>query len=162
MFNGNNRGRETTTGLPPAPQPASAPGKRGMFSVLGPDVVITGNVTASADLHIDGRVDGDVNCATLVQGPDSRIHGAVKAESARLAGAIEGAVSVRQLTIERAARITGDVEYETIAIENGASIDGRLKHVAADVVRAVPVAAVPSAPPRDTIVAYPTAAGHAA
>ncbi len=93
---------------------------------------ITGNVTATADLHIDGRIDGDVNCGSIVQGTDSRINGSVKADAARLAGSIEGSVSVRQLTIERAARITGDVEYETIAIENGASIDGRLKHIAAD------------------------------
>jgi cytoskeletal protein CcmA (bactofilin family) len=134
MFNSsnNNRGRDTGTSLPPAPAPQSNAGKRGMFSVIGPDVTITGNVSATADLHIDGRVDGDVNCGSLVQGTESRIHGQVKADVARLAGSIEGSVSVRQLTIERAARITGDVEYETIAIENGASIDGRLKHIAAD------------------------------
>ena len=130
--NSNNRGRDSGSSLPPVPQPQAQGGKRGMFSVLGPDVTITGNVSATADLHVDGRIDGDVNCGSLVQGSESRIHGAVKAEVARLAGSIEGSVSVRQLTIERAARITGDVEYETIAIENGASIDGRLKHVAVD------------------------------
>ncbi|WP_374131574.1 MULTISPECIES: polymer-forming cytoskeletal protein [unclassified Sphingomonas] len=103
-----------------------------MFSVLGSDVIVTGNIMATADLHIDGRVDGDVNCGSLVQGTESRIAGNVRAETARLAGAIEGTVSVRQLTVERAARITGDVEYENIAIENGASIDGRLKHISPD------------------------------
>ena len=161
MFNSNNRGRETPSGLPPAPQPQPAGGqKRGMFSVIGSDMIITGNIAATADLHIDGRVDGDVTCGSLVQGGDSRIKGVVKAESARLAGAIEGSVSVRQLTIERAARITGDVEYETIAIENGASIDGRLKHVAADAVRAVPS---PLASHHDSSVTqFPTAAGEAA
>ena len=136
MFNNTTRGGRDLggPGLPPAPQsmPQSAGGKRGMFSVIGPDMVITGNVAATADLHIDGRIDGDVQCGNLVQGNDSRIKGAVRAESARLGGAIEGSVSVRQLTIERASRITGDVEYESIAIETGASIDGRLKHVAAD------------------------------
>ncbi|MFA6112736.1 MAG: polymer-forming cytoskeletal protein [Sphingomonas sp.] len=134
MFNNSNKGsRDLGISLPPAPAPQpNAAGKRGMFSVLGPDVTITGNVTATADLHIDGRVDGDVNCGSIVQGTESRINGSVKADVARLAGSIEGSVSVRQLTIERAARITGDVEYETIAIENGASIDGRLKHIAAD------------------------------
>lgn len=157
----NNRGRDASPGLPPAPPQPSAPGKRGMFSVLGSDVVITGNVAATADLHIDGRVEGDVHCGNLVQGPESRINGSVKAESARLAGSIEGAVSVKQLTIERAARITGDVEYETIAIENGASIDGRLKHVSVDAARPAPVVtAVPSHSPE--MVAYPTAAGEAA
>jgi cytoskeletal protein CcmA (bactofilin family) len=103
-----------------------------MFSVIGPDVVITGNISATADLHIDGRIDGDVTCSSVVQGTDSRITGSVRADVARLAGSIEGAVSVRQLTVERAARIAGDVEYETISIENGASIDGRLKHLSAD------------------------------
>lgn len=120
---------------PPAPHAPSGAPKRGMFSVIGPDVTIAGNISATADLHIDGRVEGDVDCGSLVQGADSRILGAVKAESARLAGHIEGAVSVRQLSIERAARITGDVEYETIAIENGASIDGRLKHVSVDAMK---------------------------
>ena len=124
-----------------------------MFSVIGPDVTITGNIAATADLHIDGRVDGDVNCGSLVQGTDSRIKGSVRAETARLAGAIEGGVCVRNLTVERAARITGDVEYETIAIENGASIDGRLKHVAADsigqaVSRAASSTSVPPVPER--------------
>lgn len=137
MFNNSsNRGRDIGGPMPQAPQPQQQPAssgtKRGMFSVIGPDITITGNIAATADLHIDGRVDGDVNCGSLVQGGESRITGAVKADSARLGGSIDGAVSVRQLTIERAARITGDVEYETIAIENGASIDGRLKHVSAE------------------------------
>ena len=152
MFNNSKSGssRETgTTSLPPAP--SQAPGKRGMFSVFGPDVIVTGNVTATADLHIDGRVDGDVNCGSLVQGSESRIAGNVRAESARLAGAIEGTVSVRQLTVERAARITGDVEYENIAIENGASIDGRLKHISPDSGKkftgSTPAPATPAASP---------------
>jgi cytoskeletal protein CcmA (bactofilin family) len=156
--NSNNRGRDTSPALPPAPLTPSPSGKRGMFSVLGPDVTITGNIGATADLHIDGRVDGDVNCGSLVQGSESRIHGSVKADTARLAGAIEGSVSVRQLTIERAARITGDVEYETIAIENGASIDGRLKHVAVDAAHRSFERATPGSTPDISLVSSSGAA----
>ncbi len=135
MFN-NNRTRDDRPAMPPAPplqQPGggSNAGKRGMFSVIGADITITGNVKASAELHIEGRIEGDVDCGTLVQGAESQIVGSVVAESARLAGAIEGAVRVRQLTVERSARITGDVEYENITIENGGHIDGRLKHMSA-------------------------------
>lgn len=147
MFNnGRPSSRDQASpSLPPAP--SQSPGKRGMFSVLGADVIVTGNITATADLHIDGRVDGDVNCGSLVQGNESRIAGNVRAETARLAGAIEGTVSVRQLTVERAARITGDVEYENIAIENGASIDGRLKHISPDAQKNFTAAATPPATP---------------
>ncbi|WP_137861452.1 MULTISPECIES: polymer-forming cytoskeletal protein [unclassified Sphingomonas] len=134
MFNGNNRGRDRDErpAMPPAPPQQSGGGaKRGMFSVIGPDVTVTGNVSASADLHIDGRIEGDVNCGSLAQGADSQVFGNVTAETARLAGAIEGTVRVRLLTIERSAKITGDVEYENITIENGGHIDGRLKHMSA-------------------------------
>ncbi len=128
MFNSKNS-QSRDMAAPNLPTtPAGQAGKRGMFSVLGQDVTITGNVTATADLHIDGRIDGDVHCGNLVQGTESRITGNVRAESARLSGSVEGKVSVRQLIVERAARITGDVEYENISIENGAAIDGRLKH----------------------------------
>lgn len=134
--------------------PGSATGKRGLFSVIGPDMLITGNVSASADLHVDGRIEGDVQCATLVQGTNSHISGAVRAESARLAGAVEGSVSVRQLTVERAARIMGDVEYDIIAIETGASINGRLTHGTADQADAnAPLTAVQT----DDVVHFTTA-----
>ena len=42
------------------------------FSVFGTDVVVKGDVTASADLHVDGTVVGDITCASLVQGERSR------------------------------------------------------------------------------------------
>ena len=144
MFN-NSRSRDDRPAMPPAP-PAQSNGasKRGMFSVIGPDIVITGNVKASSELHIEGRIDGDVDCGTLAQGADSQIFGSVTADSARLAGAIEGTVRAKLLTVERTARITGDVEYENITIENGGHIDGRLKHMSA--ITAAPVRAEPAQP----------------
>jgi cytoskeletal protein CcmA (bactofilin family) len=110
--------------------PSTAGAARGAtFSVFGADVVITGDVRASVDLHIDGRVEGDVSCATLVQGTTSSIVGAVIAEQARIGGTVEGSIRVKALTVEQSARIKGDVSYETISMAQGAQIDGRLSHI---------------------------------
>jgi cytoskeletal protein CcmA (bactofilin family) len=100
-------------------------GPQSTFSVLGADVVVTGNIAASVDLHLDGRVEGDITCASLVQGRDSVIKGAVTAEVARLAGTIEGSISARELVIQASARITGDVTYESLTIEQGSQVEGR-------------------------------------
>jgi cytoskeletal protein CcmA (bactofilin family) len=117
-----------STYQPAAPARRSNGGSSVGFSVIGADMVVTGNIRASADLHVEGRVDGDLDCGNLVLGADALVKGQVRAESARIAGSIEGSVAIRQLVVESGARITGDVEYETISIENGAHIDGRLKH----------------------------------
>ena len=98
------------------------------FSVIGADVVITGNITASADLHIDGTVDGDITCKSLVQGEKSAINGAVVAETARLAGKVTGSITARELVILKTARIEGDVHYDALTIEQGAQVDGRFAH----------------------------------
>lgn len=109
--------------------PATGAARGATFSVFGADVVITGDVRATVDLHIDGRIDGDVACATLVQGASSHIVGSVAADQARIAGTVEGSIRVKALTVEQSARIKGDVSYETISMAQGAQIDGRLSHI---------------------------------
>jgi cytoskeletal protein CcmA (bactofilin family) len=107
--------------------PAGSKGGRSTFSFIGPEVTVTGDVASAGQLHIDGRVDGDVRCATLIQGESGTIAGNIVADEARLAGLIDGAVSAGTLVLEPSARVTGDVLYETLTIATGAQIDGRFK-----------------------------------
>jgi len=101
------------------------------FSVSGADVVIKGDLTASADLHVDGTVEGDIACASLVQGESSRIEGSIESGTARLAGRVRGTINVRELVILRSAVIEGDVRYDALTIEQGAQVEGRFAHDAA-------------------------------
>jgi len=107
---------------------ASQMSKAGTFSVLGADLSIKGDLTATADLHIDGRVEGDIACAALVQGESSEIVGQIRARSARLAGTVRGSIEAGELVILRSARIHGDVSYDSLTIEQGAQVDGRFAH----------------------------------
>ena len=95
------------------------------FSVLGADITIKGDISASDDLHIDGNVEGDIDCGSLVQGDKSTISGSVTADSARLAGTVEGAITAKTLVVLKSAKITGDVFYDTLTIEQGACVEGK-------------------------------------
>jgi cytoskeletal protein CcmA (bactofilin family) len=101
-------------------------GSGSTFSVLGADTSIKGDVAATADLHVDGKVEGDIACATLVQGESSEIVGGIRAECARLAGTVKGSVAARELVVLKTARLYGDVQYDTLTIEQGALVDGHL------------------------------------
>ncbi len=109
----------------PAPQASSKAMAGATFSILGADVTVTGNIAASADLHIDGTVLGDITCASLVQGESGRIEGGIVADTARLAGTVIGSVSAGALVILKSARIEGDVAYDNLTIEQGAKVEGR-------------------------------------
>jgi cytoskeletal protein CcmA (bactofilin family) len=98
------------------------------FSVIGSDVSIKGDISASADLHVDGTIEGDIACASLVQGETSKITGGIQAETARLAGKVSGSIRARELVILRSAQIEGDVHYEALTIEQGAQVEGRFAH----------------------------------
>jgi cytoskeletal protein CcmA (bactofilin family) len=110
------------------------------FSVIGADVVIKGDIAATADLHVDGTIEGDIKCASLVQGESSSISGAVIAETARMAGTVNGSITARDLVILKTARIEGDVHYDALTIEQGAQVDGRFAPNARPAVKAVPSA----------------------
>ncbi len=115
------------------------------FSVIGADVVIKGDISASADLHVDGTIEGDIKCASLVQGESSSISGAVTAESARLSGKVNGSITARDLVILKSAQIEGDVHYDALTIEQGAQVDGRFAPNARQPVKAVATASVEAA-----------------
>jgi cytoskeletal protein CcmA (bactofilin family) len=98
----------------------------GTLSYIGAEVTVTGNISGSGDIHLDGSVDGDVGCNTLILGSGGRVRGNIMAEKVTLGGSVDGTVSAASLTVEKSARIAGDLSYDMISIENGAQVDGRM------------------------------------
>ena len=107
---------------------APAPGSSGgTFSYLGAEVTVTGDIATGSELHLDGKVTGDVSCGSLTQGESGEVRGNIKAAEARLAGLVDGAVEAGILTLEASARVTGDILYESLSVAAGAEVEGRFK-----------------------------------
>ena len=97
------------------------------MSMIGADIVVTGNIEAQVDLHIEGRVNGDVRCATLILGENSTVNGSIYADRVRVSGTVEGAVETKDLAVEATARVTGDVSYERLRVANGGVVEGQMR-----------------------------------
>lgn len=119
--------REKTGAALPKASRSGPPG----LSFIGPEVLVSGDLATDAQLHVDGRIDGNVRCSQLVQGEAGIIAGNIQAEEARIAGTVEGQVNVRTLFVEASAKILGDVTYETLSMDAGAQLEGRLARRAA-------------------------------
>lgn len=109
-----------------------APVSNDHISVIGADILITGNIEAEVDLHIEGRVVGDVRCATLILGERSSVTGNVYAQRVRVSGQVEGSIETVDLAIESGARVRGDITYSRLRIANGGIVSGKLEHVPLD------------------------------
>ena len=83
----------------PAPGAEARPARNGSAAACPssrPRRIISGDLATDAQLHVDGRIDGNVRCAQLIQGGGRRSSPAsIHAEEARLAGTVEGTVSAR-------------------------------------------------------------------
>lgn len=119
MFGGKNQ------------RPAATRGTAGM-SFIGAEVTITGNIGGTGNLHIDGRVEGDVAATSVIVGQGGHVRGNIVAGDATIAGGVEGTVSAKSLTIEASARIAGDLAYDTVSIASGAEVEGRVKRLTRD------------------------------
>jgi cytoskeletal protein CcmA (bactofilin family) len=113
----------------------SEPPEASGVSIIGPNIVINGNIESAGDtvedVQIEGRVNGDVRCATVVLAENSAVRGNIQAQRVKVAGAVEGGIEAEELAIEGTAQITGDVVYEKIRIAAGAIVQGNLKWRAA-------------------------------
>ena len=131
MFSRSKQSPETVPTLPQRNNISVRNNSGHTLSVIASDVEIVGNLSARVDLHIDGKVQGDVTCGNLVQGEGSIISGKVTAESAKLSGHVEGSIEANDLVIESSARVKGDVIYSNLTIAPGGQIEGKFSHKSA-------------------------------
>ncbi len=102
------------------------------MSMIGSDIVVTGNIEAQVDLHIEGKVQGDVRCATLILGENSEVNGSIYADRVRVSGKVDGAIDCKDLAVEATANVTGDVTYERLRVANGGVVEGHMKRRASE------------------------------
>lgn len=96
-------------------------------TVIGSDIEIIGNLNASGDLKIEGNVDGDVRCRTLILGEGGTIKGNVICQRARVSGAVNGSIEAADLAIEATGVMTGEATYGRLKVAIGGIIEGTMK-----------------------------------
>ena len=94
-------------------------------SIIGEDLVITGNVDSKGEIQVDGEIKGDVHCGSLLLGDKSTISGSVTAEDIVVRGKVIGAVRGLRVTLQAQSHVEGDIYHQSLAIEQGAYFEGK-------------------------------------
>jgi cytoskeletal protein CcmA (bactofilin family) len=87
--------------------------------------MITGNVTSKGEIHLDGQVQGDIRCVSLVLGENSQLEGSAIAEDVVIRGRLIGSVRALRVRLQSKSHVEGDLLYQSLTIELGAYFEGR-------------------------------------
>ena len=97
-------------------------------TLIGPGIKFTGNIEASEDIEINGRVEGNIssgNTITVTEG--GSIKGDIAAENYILDGVSEGNAKVQKFCkIGKAGSFTGELFASTLVTEDGSEFEGML------------------------------------
>jgi len=106
-----------------------------LSSLIAEDVVITGDVSFSSGLRIDGVVKGSVIAqpnegsghALLVLSEKGQVHGSVRCGDAVINGTVVGDIEVEHfLELQSESRVTGTIRYHHLQMDVGAAVCGEL------------------------------------
>jgi cytoskeletal protein CcmA (bactofilin family) len=98
-------------------------GRKG--TVIAEGLRIVGSVTAEGLVEVNGQVEGDLHCTSLVVSPKAYITGGIQAERVVVNGKVQGPIHSREVVLKSHAVVVGDVEAESLSIESGAYFEGR-------------------------------------
>ena len=110
------------------------PRNHSVETLIGPQVVIRGDVVFAGGLYVAGRIVGKVvaedgSGAVLTIGEQGSIEGEVRAPVVVIAGQMTGDVHASErVELAAHARVTGNIHYKVAAMAAGAAITGRLIH----------------------------------
>ena len=116
----------------PASAPNMPPMKRAARSsapsIISADLVVSGTLTSTGDIQIDGKVEGDVHSAGLVIGDKAYIHGEIMAEEVTIRGRVHGSIRARKVLLCSTSHVEGNILHEAFAVETGAFFEGNCRH----------------------------------
>jgi len=96
---------------------------------IGATIVITGEVTSTEDLTIDGRLDGQllVRDAVLTIGERAQVQANIRGVRVEVRGLVTGAISASErIELTPTATVDGSLSANRVVLADGAQFNGRI------------------------------------
>lgn len=102
---------------------------RGVPSLIGQTLQITGNLISRGEVQIEGEIRGDIQGSYVIVGESAHIKGSIIAAEIVIRGVVMGTVRGNRVHLQSTARIEGDIYHQCLAIEQGAYFEGKSRRV---------------------------------
>ena len=112
----------------PRPMSTSIPDPSNVgATIISADLTIIGDVISKGKVTLDGDIQGDMHCASLVVGENGDIKGGIIANEVTVLGRVFGSIRGNKVMLQSTSHVEGDIFHQGIGIEMGTVFDGTLK-----------------------------------
>lgn len=103
---------------------------RPALSVISPNTEMKGSITTTDELHVHGKIEGDVRAAAITVCAGGMVRGDLIAETIAIDGAVEGRIEGQHVLLRGGAVVTGEIMHGSLGIDTAALFEGTIKRVA--------------------------------
>ena len=97
-------------------------------SNISNDLTIIGDVTSTGSVTLDGVIEGNIYCTSLIVTANGRVNGGIVAnQEVTVQGKVNGTIRGRRVMLQSSAKVEGDIYHQGIGIEMGTRYDGSLR-----------------------------------
>ena len=116
-----------------APQPSHAmpqepqAGRRdtnGLLTVIDESLAITGDLQSNGELHVKGRVRGNIHCQSIIVEAEGAIEGGILADHVLIHGRTKGFIRATHIELGPTAVVESDLYHATLIVRDGAMFEG--------------------------------------
>ena len=94
---------------------------------ISAEVEITGTIKSSGSISIDGKLDGELDCAgDAFIGQSANIKGNMSVNAAVISGTVNGNINAKdKIEMKSTAKVNGDIKAKRLSVEDGVMFIGK-------------------------------------
>ena len=97
--------------------------------MIGPSIIIKGEVSGEEDLHIQGKVEGTINLNgnQVFVGDSGKVCADIRAKEVKIDGEVTGDISASEMVvISKSGNVRGNIVAPRVTLEDGANFKGSI------------------------------------
>jgi len=96
-------------------------------SMVDEFLTMKGDLESEGDIHVKGKVLGNIRCKLLIIEVDALVEGGVEAEEVIVRGNAKGTIQADRVRLEKTANVDSEIRHSSFSAEEGARIKGSLR-----------------------------------
>lgn len=118
---------ETTGGVEAEAAPVAVQVPANDSTVISINVEMAGTIVSPDELHIAGRIEGNVRASSITIRASGSVVGDIVADTVIVHGRVEGRIFGTKVQLAAGAKVSGDIMHGALGIDTDATFEGASK-----------------------------------